>query len=42
MKDKLSVPHTGATEIKAPRPAAGSSNKGGSVKSGKDLRTGGK
>lgn len=40
MKDKLSVPHTGAAEIKAPKPAAKNSDKAGSVKSGKDLRTG--
>lgn len=42
MKETYNVPHTGAAEIKAPKPAAKSSNKGGSVKSGKDLRTGGK
>ena len=42
MKGTYNVPHTGAAEIKAPKPADKGSNKGSSVKTGKDLRTGGK
>jgi hypothetical protein len=40
MSDNCKVPHTGAAEVKAPKPVQQGTQKASQVVTGKDLRTG--